>query len=893
MAVLAIELTWPDVMASEASRHEPWTLAAHWEQVIAETVQGFGGVVLQRTPSLQLVAFGLPQTLDQLPQRAVQAALALRRRVADVRAADAREPCPAVRQAVHWGQVLVEVRARDPTARLLGQAAPGEILMSAPMGGLVERWCELQGCEGPVGAEPSGRLEAYRVVGLRPSPASPARRGAPHRHRFVGRDREMASLQARLAQLANGHGHVAGIAGEPGIGKSRLLHEFRRSLTGRRLTYWPGRCLAYGNATPYLPVLDLLRQHCGVTDADSPAAITTKVHRSLQEVGMVPEACAPYLLPLLGVEAGTAPLAMLSPQTLRARTLETLVQLSVNRSRVQPLVLEVEDVHWIDASSEAWLAALVERVVGVPLLVLVTYRPGYRPRWLEKSYATQLALRRLAPRDSLQVVHTVLHPEPVPEALTQAILAKADGNPFFLEELARTVVEQGDRRLPLAVPETIHAVLAARIDRLPPVEERLLQAAAVLGKDITLPLLQALTARPEEELRRSLRHLQAAEFLYEMSTGPDAVYAFKHVLTQEVAYQSVLPRTRAQYHQQLARTVEERFPAIATLQPEWLPHHYTAAGLRAQALPYWQQAGQRAIERAAHGEAIRHLTHGLEGVKTLPETPERTLQELGLQTALGLSLTATKGYTAVEVEQAYARAHELCQQVEDTPQLFPLLWSLLSFYLLRGHFQMVLELGQQLLALAQRLQDTAFLMEAHAGLGIISFYRGELVLAHEHLEQSLALYDPQQHRSYAFLYGQDPGLACLSYAAWTLWLLGYPDQARQRRHEVVALMQELSHPFRLAYLLTLAAMLHSCLREEHTLRERAETVIAVYRIRVSALAGGGHHPAGVGADGAGAARGRDCADVSGPGHLAGRGGRGGTALLAGPAGGGLRESRAG
>lgn len=531
---------------------------------------------------------------------------------------------------------------------------------------------------------------------------------------------------------------------------------------------------------------------------------------------------------------------MFSPPVLRARTIETLVQMSVNRSRQHPLVLAVEDLHWIDASSEEWLAALVERVMDAPILVLLTYRPGYRPLWLEKSYATQLALPRLTLRDSLRVVRAVLHTEPVSEALAQAILAKADGNPYFLEELARTVVEQGDRRLPLTVPDTIHTVLAARIDRLPPAEKRLLQAGAVIGKDITLPLLQSLTALPEEGLRRSLRHLQAAEFLSEMSTGPDAVYAFKHVLTQEVAYQSLPQRTREQHHQQLARAVEERFPAIAALQPEWVAQHYTAAGLRTQALPYWQQAGQRAIERAAYVEAISHLTHGLEGLKTLPETPERTLQELGLQTTLGLSLTATKGYTAVEVEQAYARARELCQQVEDTPQLFPLLWGLLSFYLLRGHFQMALELGQQLLALAQRLQDTAFLMEAHAGLGIISFYRGELVLAHEHLEQALALYDPQQHRSSAFLYGQDPGLACLSYAAWTLWLLGYPEQARQRRHEALALMQELSHPFRLAYLLTLAAMLHYCLREEHALQERAETVIALcteYRFPLWGAAG--------------------------------------------------------
>jgi predicted ATPase len=574
-------------------------------------------------------------------------------------------------------------------------------------------------------------------------------------------------------------------------------------------------------------VLDLLRHNCGLTEADSPEAIAAKVQRSLQEVGMAPDEWAPYLLPLLGLESGTDQLARLSPQAIKARTFETLIQMSVNGSRQRPLVLEIEDLHWIDATSEEWLAALVDRLAGVPILVLVSYRPGYRPRWVDKSYTTQLTLRRLTPGDSRQVLQAVLPPEQVSEALAQEILAKADGNPFFLEELARTVVEQDDRRLPLAVPDTVHAVLATRIDRLPPTEKRLLQTASVIGKDIALPLLQALAGLPEEELRRGLRYLQAAEFFYETRLVPEPTYTFKHVLTQEVAYQSLLQRTREQYHHLIAQVVEARLPEIAATQPEWLAQHYTAAGLMAQAISYWGQAAQRAIRRSAYAEAISHLTQGLEVLKTLPETPERTLQELDLQTSLGLSLTATRGYAAVEVEEVYARVRELSQLAGDTPQLFPLLWGLFSFYMLRGQFQTALALGEQLLALAQRIQDTAFLLGAHSALGSTLFYLGEPVLAREHLEQGIVLYDPQQQRSHAFLYGQDPGLSCLSYAASTLWLLGYPDQARQRSREALTLMQELSHPFRRAYLLILAAMLHYSLREEQAVRERGEAVSAL------------------------------------------------------------------
>jgi class 3 adenylate cyclase len=338
VAVLAIEIIWPVVIGSEALRYEPWTVAIRWEQRIVEKVQGFG-VVLQRVPSLYLVAFGLPQTLEQLPRRAVQAALALRRLAAVARAAAAREPCPVVRQAFHWGLLLVDVQARGPTARLLaigetvglpvrllGQAAPGEILVSDQMRGLIDRWYELQVCDGPVEAGPSERIVAYRIMDPSPRSSTLAQRGVRPLSRFIGRDREMVMPHALLAQVENGHGHVVGIMGEAGIGKSRLLDEFSRGLIGRRLTYARGRCVSYGSATPYPPVLDLLRQHCGITEADSPEAITAKAHRSLQKLGMAPDEWASYLLELLRVGAATDELTMLSPQALRARTIETLVQ---------------------------------------------------------------------------------------------------------------------------------------------------------------------------------------------------------------------------------------------------------------------------------------------------------------------------------------------------------------------------------------------------------------------------------------------------------------------------------------------------------------------------------------------------------------------------------------
>jgi predicted ATPase len=315
----------------------------------------------------------------------------------------------------------------------------------------------------------------------------------------VGRARELALLQALLAQVEAGHGQVVGIVGEPGMGKSRLLYEFRHRLRSKPVTYVDGQCLSYGQATPYVPVLETLRHLCGLTDADSSETLVTKIQSTLRAAGVAAE-WAPYLLHLLRVRAGTATLAPQPPEVLKPRTFEALRQVMLHRSQQQPLVIANENLHWSDATSEEYLASLVEHLTGVQLLLLVTYRPGYRPPWLEKSYATQLALQPLEAQDSRTVLRGILQSHSIPDALLQTILRTGEGNPFFLEELAWTVVEQGAASPLLAVPDTVQAVLAARIDRLLPEDKLLLQVAAIIGTKVSLPLLQAIAEVPTEAL---------------------------------------------------------------------------------------------------------------------------------------------------------------------------------------------------------------------------------------------------------------------------------------------------------------------------------------------------------------------------------------------------------
>ena len=589
-----------------------------------DIVRQYGGRLHPVMGERLMAMFGVPVAHEDDARRAMHVALELRRRLSARPERLGTAPVtPSVwRMGLHTGLVVVGgMRHGDDAetaATVVGdvvsvataleeRAAPGTILCSDATARLIrgtvrlKPWGPLQ-----VPGQPAP-VETYTVLDRS------FRRSLMEQHRgrvlspFVGREREMMTLHALLAQVEAGHGQVVGIVGEPGLGKSRLVYEFRRSLGRRRLVYRAGRCLSYGSTTPYLPVLDLLRHHCGITDADGPEDITAKIHRSLQALGMAPEMWAPVLLHLLGLEEGTNSLAVLSPEARKARILTTLTQMCLNGSRQRPLILEVEDLHWIDPSSDECLAALVERMAGAPLLVLATYRPGYRPAWIDRSYVTQVALQPLTSKDSLQVVQAVL-PTVAPSApLVPQLLAKADGNPFFLEELARTVVEQGADAHSPTVPDTVQAVLLARIDRLPATAKRLLQTAAVIGKDVALPLLQAVTEVPEEAMHRDLGHLQAAEFLYETYAPAALAYTFKHVLTQEVAYQSLVRRVRQQYHAHIAQVLEEQFPEVAETQPELLAQHYTEASFSEQALPYWQRAGQRAIERSANHRSGQSL----------------------------------------------------------------------------------------------------------------------------------------------------------------------------------------------------------------------------------------------------------------------------------------------
>jgi predicted ATPase len=389
----------------------------------------------------------------------------------------------------------------------------------------------------------------------------------------------------------------------------------------------------------------------------------------------------------------------------------------------------------------------------------------------------------------------------------------------------KSVEGHGRVHIPLGIPATLQDALMARLDRLGTVKE-VAQLGATIGREFSYELLQAVSPLDEERLQHGLKQLVEAELVYQRGLLPQAHYLFKHALIQDTAYQSLLKSTRQQYHRQIAQVLEGRFPETMETQPELMAHHYTEAGLITQALPYWQRAGQRATDRSAYVEAVAHLTRGLEVLKTLPDTPERAQQELTLQLALSPALFAVKGYTAPEVEKAATRARELCQQIGETPQLFPALWRLVVFYFNRGEHQTAHELAEQMMRLAQGVQDQYLLSYAHMALGWTLYLLGELTSARPHSEQGIALYDPQTHPRSPF-FTADPRVECLSCAAWDLWYLGYPNQALKRSQEALDVARGLFRPFSLAYALGWAARFHLLCREGWLARERAEAVMTL------------------------------------------------------------------
>jgi class 3 adenylate cyclase/predicted ATPase len=819
-----------------------------------EAVHHYEGTVNQVMGDGIMALFGAPLAHEDHAVRGCYAALRMQESVKRyAEQVQKTEGIPIqIRVGLNSGEVVVRSIGSDLkmdytavgqtthlAARMEQMAMPGTILMTPDTLRLAEGYVQVK-VLGPVIVKGLNQpIEVYEIIGAGPVRSRLQAAAARGLTQFVGRNAETEQLRKALEQARAGHGQVVGVVGEPGVGKSRLFFEFIHSHQTQGWLILESGSVSYGKATAYLPVIDLLRGYFDIQDRDDARKIREKVTGKLLTLDKSLEPTLPAFLALFDVTAPDDQWQSLDPPQRRQLTINAVKRLLLRESQVQPMLLVFEDLHWIDSETQAVLDSLIESLPTAGMLLLVNYRPEYQHSWGSKTCYNQLRIDPLPPEIAGELLQALFGNDTSLMPLKPLLIERTEGNPFFLEESVRTLVEtrvltgeRGNYRLdkPIEstrVPATVQAVLASRIDRLPPEEKCLLQSASVIGKDFSFALLQAIAELTDEPLRRGLTHLQAAEFLFETNFFPDLEYTFKHALTHEVAYKSLIRLNRQNYHERIARTLEQRFPDLVETQPQLLAHHYTEANLGAQAIPYWQRGGEKASERAAHAEAISYFRKGLELLQRVPDTAECLQRKLSLYTLLGRTLKDVRGYGDPEVEQAYTRARELCRVIGEAPQLFSTLLGLSIYFVVRAELQTARELGQQLLDMAQRIQDSVLLVEAHYALGVTCFWMGEFDPARNHLEQGIEQYDPHRHHSHIMLFGQDEGVVCLCRAALALWYLGYPDQALTRGTEALTLAQQLSHPASLAYVLYWLAFLYHQRRDLQKTQEWTDASITL------------------------------------------------------------------
>jgi class 3 adenylate cyclase/predicted ATPase len=855
LTVMFCDLVDSTTLSSRLDPEEYRDVVRAYQQVCTDVIQRYEGHIAQLLGDGLLVYFGYPQAHEDDARRAVRTGLGILDAMGALNTRLQRDKGLelALRLGIHTGLVVVgamgssgrqEQLALGETpnvaARMQGLAASNTLVVSRATYRLIQGYfaCQDLGEQTLRGvAEP---IAVYRV--LRESGAISRLDIAQPRGLtpLVGRASEVALLQERWAQVKAGHGHVVLLTGDAGIGKSRLVHMLKEHVANQPHICWECRSLSYFENTALFPLTDLFQRLLRFQAEDTPDEKFGKLTQMLSQYRLPLEESVPLFAPLLSLplpEHHYPPLN-LSPQRQRQKTLETIVAILLELAEHQPVLFILEDLHWTDPTTLELVNLLVEQIPTISILALLTCRPTFQPSWHHRSYLTEITVNRLSHAQVEQIVTGITNGKTFPTEVLQQIIAKTDGVPLFVEEITKALLESGHLKevnghydlagsfSTFTIPATLQDSLMARLDRLV-TAKAVAQYAAVIGRQFPFELLQAVLQLDEAILQYELGRLVEAEIVYHRGVPPQATYTFKHALIQDAAYESLLKGTRQQYHQRIAQVLEIQFPETAEAEPELLAHHYTEGGLIEQALPSWQRAGEHASDRSAHLEAISHFTTGIELLKTLPGTPARTQQALTLYIALGSALQMAKGVAAPEVEHAYTQAHALCQQVGETPELVSVLHGLWRFYVLRPQLHTARELAETLLHLAQRTDDHALAVIAHYALGVTQFYLGGLPAARQHLEEGIARYTPEQRRALVFRIGSDPGVNCRLYAAWTLWFLGYPEQALARLHDGLALAHELGHPYSLALAQCLAATVYQFRWDMPAVYEHAEAAVAL------------------------------------------------------------------
>jgi class 3 adenylate cyclase/tetratricopeptide (TPR) repeat protein len=851
LTVMICDLVGSTALSARLDPEDMRTVIDAYHAACARIVQAYDGFVGDFRGDGILAYFGYPRAHEDDAERTVRAGLDIIAAVArlETRAA---EPL-AARIGIATGVVVIgdlsgegalwehAVIGDTPNlaARLQALADPGTIVAAAStrrlLGDLFRLrdlgWHEVKGIAEPVAAwavesvsDSESRFEAGHVTGLAD---------------LIGREDEIDFLLERQRRAWKGEGQIVLIAGEPGIGKSRLAAAFAERIAGTRHTRLRHQCSPYHTNSALHPFITQLERAAGFKAGDTSEQRLDKLEAVLAMSAPRVQAVAPLLAALLSIPFGEryAPLA-LSPAQQRRRTLAALLDQFEGLARKEPILLLFEDLHWADATSLELLNLTVERVRRLPVLALFTFRSEFEPPWVGLPNVGILKLGRLDRNDVESIVAQVTGRRALPAEVMAQIVAKTDGNPLFVEELTKAVLEAGilvedgegyrlDGPLPpLAIPETLQDSLMARLDRLAPVRE-IAQIGAAIGREFSYSLVRVLVGRDDKALKDALAQLEDAELVFRRGDAPEAIYTFKHALVQDVAYESLLKSRRHQLHGRIARTLEERFPDVVTSQPEIVAHHFTEAGLVERASDYWLKAGQQAARRSANAEALNHLARGLQLLPNIDDPMLRNKSELLLQTSLGNSLRATKGWSIDSVKQAYTRALQLCKESGFDEHTFPAVFGLWTWDFVRGALGEAQALAERLLSAAENVDDSVYRVLAHEALGFTLFAHGKFAAAHAELERSISICEDSEAATYLDLSAQDPRVHVRSYDGMVLWFLGYPDQALQICREARLYADRSQHPFSEAMARTITLRIHQFRGEAAVVADQANEAIAL------------------------------------------------------------------
>ncbi|WP_353645100.1 adenylate/guanylate cyclase domain-containing protein [Mesorhizobium sp. WSM2239] len=835
-----------------------------------------GGFVAKYMGDGVLIYFGYPQAHEDDAERAVRSGLALVEGISELTTVGARLNA---RVGIATGLVVV--------GDLIGAGEAQERGIAGETPNLAARLQELAETGAVVIAETTRRLigDLFELSSLGPSSIKGFAQAVPvwrvmgegkSESRFealhgagitplVGRTEELELVLSRWRQVKEGTGQVTLISGEPGIGKSRLVLALRERLQGEPKVSLTYACSPHHSNSALFPFVAQLERAAGFSPDDSGEIRLDKLQSLLRETAEAPDSAVVLIADLLGIPVGSgdelAEMSALQKKGLLFRAFLAQIEALAARS---PVLVVLEDVHWLDPTSRELFDQIVERLQSLPMLLVATFRPELSPPWIGFPHVTLLTLNRLAHAQARSLVERVTSGKEMPPEVLEQILARTEGVPLFTEELTKAVLESGLLKVagdcyvldgplpPLAIPATLHDSLMARLDRLASVKE-IAQIGACIGREFDHELLAAVVPLAEADLGAALDRLVAAELVFRRGTPPAATYIFKHALVRDAAYQSLLRKRRQELHARLATALVRDFPQKIDTRPEVVARHFHEAGIFDKAVEYWLRGGRLAAGRSANVEAIAHLQSGLASLAALSPGEPRTRLELSLQLALGGPLLATKGFASREAEAVYKRAQELSRELRRDTDLFTAIRGLGYVYHVRANLREATELVDESIELARRIGDPAMLVEAYHFAGAPRFHAGKFQAARDWHQQSLEA-GGYRGRFHSEVYGINMGVFCRAYISHCDWHLGYPDRALRIAEEGLALAREVAHPFSMAIALDYLAMLHQFRREPEAalkMAEEARLLCKEYRfdyygawsalIQAWAIAEHGHH----------------------------------------------------